>query len=306
MLIKDYDTIFSMIQDCGKTLKIMIPAAASREVVDGGLECAKAGFGIPVFVGDETLIRNLIEGSQIQDADYEILKAADETEACKKAIEQIRAGNGDCLMKGNMETSDFLRPVLSKEHGLRTDRMLTQIGFAKLPGYHKLIALSDGAILPYPDKEQKWKMIENMAAVFHALGVEKPNIALLSAVEVENPAIPGTKEAAALKERWKNMENPGFSLEGPISYDLALSAESARRKHYDCPWCGDFDGLIAPDIVVANVLGKAWQITSHTPQGGLVYGAKVPILVNSRSMGADDRLRSVAVALAVSMGMQKS
>ncbi len=303
MVLTDYDVIFDMVRGLRELPRVVIAGGESDNVISGGFECLEAGLSYPVFVGNQEKIKELIAAGGYDESKCEIIHCLASEDPCVKAAALVAEGYGDCLMKGLVETADFLRPVMSRKYGLRTGKAITHVGFAKLPNYPKLVALSDCAIVPFPDVDAREHMVENMTSVFHALGVETPNIALLSAVEVENPAIPDTRESLELVRRWREEGRmPGCNLAGPISYDLAVSKRSAQLKGYDCPWCGEFDGMIAPDIVVANVLGKAWQITSETPQGGLVYGAKVPVLVNSRSMEAGDRLRSMAVAMAVAAG----
>lgn len=305
MVLTDYDVIFDLVRGLKELPRVVIAGAESDNVIAGGFECLRERLSFPVFVGDQDKIKRLIAEGGFEDEPCEIVPCLEGEDPCVKAVELVAEGAGDCLMKGLVETADFLRPIVSRKYGLRTGGAITHVGFAKLPNYPKLVALSDCAIIPFPDVDARQHMVENMTGVFHALGVERPNIGLLSAVEVENPSIPDTSEALELVRRWRGGAMAGCNLAGPISYDLAMSRRSAELKGYDCPWCGDFDGLVASNIVVANVLGKSWQITAETPQGGLVVGAKVPVLVNSRSMEAGDRIRSMAVAMAVAAG-QKS
>lgn len=302
MILKNFDTVFELARSAASKKHVVVAGAESMNAVGGGFECAKHELATPIFVGQEKRFRQLVEEGSWSGLPYEFVACEEGEDAGEKAVSLVAGGHGDCLMKGSVETADFLRPLVSRKFGLRGDGTLSLVSLAEVPGYDRLLAFSDPAILPFPDMEQRIQMVNNAVSLLHKLGVECPNVALLSALEVVSKAIPDTSESMEMVERWKGGEMPGCNLAGPISYDLMMSKEAAEVKGYDCPWCGEFDAVICPNIVVANVLGKVLSVSAHSRQAGIVAGAKVPAVLTSRSMSADDRLAAMAFALAVSNG----
>lgn len=303
MILKNFDTIFEMVRSYKQPKRMLVVGAESANVLEGAFSSEKEGLALPVFFGHKDKIQQLIEEGGWSEQTYSIVHCEEDKAAAELAAQMVADGEGDCLMKGMIESSDFLRPIVSRKYGLRTGGLVSQVGFAQLPGYNKLIAVSDAAVVPHPDVDKKQHMVENCITAFNALGVETPSIALLSAIEVENPNISDTAESMELMRRWKAGAMASCHLVGPISYDLTVSKESAQIKGYDCPWCGEFDAIVCPNIVVANVLVKCWNVSFGVPEGGVIMGTKVPIILNSRSMPAGDRLRSTAVAMAVANGL---
>ncbi|MBQ1520781.1 MAG: phosphate butyryltransferase, partial [Clostridia bacterium] len=164
-----------------------------------------------------------------------------------------------------------------------------------VPGYHKLMCVTDGGMCTYPDLEKKIKIVTNAVEFFHKLGYEKPNVAALCAIETINPKMQETVDAAELKRMSIEGELPSCYVEGPISYDLAMVPELSAIKGYDCPCAGDFDILLVPEIVVGNVLGKALVYTAGGRMAGLIMGCKVPIVLASRGSSAEEKYYSLAL-----------
>lgn len=210
------------------------------------------------------------------------------------AIDIINSGDGDVLMRGNIPTRDFLMPVLDGKNGLRTDRLMSHVSLASLPEYPKLLALSDMTVVIKPNMTQKKAIIKNTADALKAFGYENPKLALLALVEQVTFHMPDTVEAQRLVAEQKQKPFADCELWGPIAYDLILSKEAARLKHYDCPWSGGgFDGIIAPDLSTANTLVKSWLIHAHAVTCGAVVGAKVPIALTSRSANEEETYLSL-------------
>ena len=220
------------------------------------------------------------------------MPTADQTEAARAAIRAIAAGKADFLMKGTLETKDLLRAVVAKDAGMRTDRLMSKFDFIENPGYHKLIALSDSAMNPKPDLNQKKQIIDNALDVLHSMGIAKPKVAVLAAAETLNPKLQESVDADALKKMYEAGQFTDCYLEGPISIDLAMDPESVRIKNYGSPVGGDADLLICPDLVSGNMMGKGMLITG-AKAAGIIVGAKAPIVLMSRAASVEDKLYSI-------------
>ncbi|MBQ2085262.1 MAG: phosphate butyryltransferase [Oscillospiraceae bacterium] len=282
--------------------RIAVAGAADEAVLTSVLEARDKGVADPVLVGETGDISSLLRRIGKDPGDFEIVQASRGEEGCK-AVELVRNGDASVLMKGMIETSELLRPVVNRETGLRTGSVMSHVGFFdRVPGTDHFIIQTDGGMLLYPDLEEKKAIIENAVSALHAIGNDCPKVAVLSAVETVNPKMTETVDAAALKQMNLSGEITGCIIEGPISYDLAMSREIAEIKHYDCPYCGDFDILVVPTIAAGNLIGKCWTVTCGALLGGIVVGAKAPIVLTSRGSSAQEKFYSIAVAALVAGG----
>jgi phosphate butyryltransferase len=229
----------------------------------------------------------------------EIIHAESPEQAIQKSIALVREGKADILQKGLVQTADLMRAILHKENGICSSGVLAHVSLLEIPGHHKLVALTDSALLTYPTIEQKVEMIRHAVALMQAIGTEVPKVAILAAVETVNPKMPETVEAAELKKMWERKEITGCIVEGPISYDLAMDPSSSRIKNYQSPVGGDADILIVPDIQAGNILIKALLYSAKAISSGMIMGASVPVLVSSRSASIEVRSNAVAVAAAL-------
>jgi len=255
----------------------------------------------PVFVGKEDEIKAICAENGFDFGDVTIYNEDDDVEAAKKAVELIREGKGDFLMKGRMQTADLLRQVVNKETGLQVGKIMSHVGLFKVPNYHKLVVLTDGGMLLAPDLEQKKKIIENAVEVLHALGYDDPKVAVMCGAEVLNKKAQESVDAAALKEMNQNGEITGCTVEGPISYDIALSKEIAEFKKFESPVAGEADAMIMPSMAAGNMLGKSWTVSSDGMMAGIIVGAKVPVVLTSRGSTAEEKFYSIALAAAASV-----
>jgi len=203
-------------------------------------------------------------------------------------------------MKGRMQTADLLRQVVNKETGLQVGKIMSHVGLFQVPNYHKVVVLTDGGMLLQPDLEQKVKIINNAVDVLHALGYEDPKVAVMCGAEVLNKKAQESVDAAALKEMNVNGEITGCTVEGPISYDIALSKEIAEFKKFDSPVAGEADAMIMPCMAAGNMLGKSWTVSSNGMMAGIIVGAKVPIVLTSRGSSAEEKFYSIVLAAAAS------
>ncbi len=281
---------------------LAIAAAADADVIAAALSAHSEGVAEPVFVGPADAIKRLLDAQGADPARFRIVDAAAAEDCALKAVQLVAAGEANALMKGLLETRDFLRPVVRRENGLAAGGVMSHVMLFKIPNYHKLIALSDGGMVPYPTLMEKAGIIKNAAAALAAIGYDEPKIALLCAIEKVNEKLRETVEAAELAERNARGEISGCAVIGPISYDIAMSAEIARHKGYACAYCGDFDALIVPDLVSGNILGKCLIVSAGASLAGIVVGAKAPIVLPSRGSSAEEKFQSIALAALAAAG----
>ena len=251
-------------------------------------------------MGKEEEIKAIIKEHGFTLENATIYNEDDDVEAAKTAVRLINEGKGDFLMKGRMQTADLLKQVVNKETGLNMGKVMSHVGLFEVPNYHKLVVLTDGGMLLHPTLEQKAQIIENAVDSLRNMGYENPKVAALCAAEKLNQKAPESVDAAALKEMNEKGELKGCVVEGPISYDIALSKEIADFKGFESPVAGDADVLLVPDMAAGNFIGKAWVIQGGGRMTGLVVGAKAPIVLTSRGSGADEKFYSIVFAAAAS------
>ncbi len=258
------------------------------------LEAERLGLVEPFFFFDESR-RDVLTGSmalQTREEAYIVVKTPEE--AAMKAVKRVRDKETDMLLKGNIDTVVLLKQVVNKEYGLTTGRLITHVGFIDVPAYHKLLVVTDGGMVTYPTLEQKRAILENAVFAMRAMGVEKPKVACLAAVEKVHESMPETLDAAALKAMNQRGEIVDCIVEGPISFDLAFSREAAAVKRYDSPVAGDADILLVPDFVAGNLLAKAMMHAGHGSFAGVLVGASAPVIVTSRSSTSEEKINSIA------------
>lgn len=263
------------------------------------LMALKDGVINPIFVGPAENIRSKLQALGCNE-DIPIIDSSSPDEAVEQAIKLIRAGKADVLMKGLLDTAVILRAVVNKKTGICARGVLSHMSLVQLPSYHKLIAITDCALLTYPTLEQKKEAILNAVNFLIKIGVEKPKVAVLAAIEKLNPKMPETVEADKLKQMAETGELSGCIVEGPISYDLALKKEAAEIKGFQSPVAGDADLLVVPNITAGNILIKALTFTAGGISAGLILGARVPVVITSRSSSVRSKYNSLRVAVAAS------
>ncbi|MGI5936889.1 MAG: phosphate acyltransferase [Oscillospiraceae bacterium] len=298
MVFKDFETIIAKVKAFEKPKRVVVAAAYEDHIFEAVFGAQKQGIVYPVLVGEKEKIREMLRKYGYISEDYEIVDAPEGTCPSQKAVDVINAGDGDFLMKGLMETKDFLRPIVDRKNNLNVGGIMSHFNLADIPSYHKLIALSDAAVVINPTLEEKKAIINNAVRALRSIGYDRPKVAILCAVEVCNPKMQDTVDAIKLVEMWEKGEIPGCDLAGPLSYDLVMSAESAKTKGVDCPWCGDFDLIIVPQMNTGNILIKAWHYSAGANMAGIIVGAKVPIVLTSRSTDTVGKYLSLVTAAA--------
>jgi len=297
MDLKNFDEMLNLVPKKSHPLRAVLVGSDGENMLKGVFEAQKAGFIQPVLVGDRARTIEALEKLGLEKEPYTMVDTIPGHNMVNAAIDIVKAGEGDILMRGNMLTRDFMLPIIDKNTSLRTDKMMSHVSLASMPEYPKLIALSDMAVIIRPDINRKRVIIQNTTEVLKALGYEKPTLALLSLVETGTFHMQDTVEAQSLVyEHTHRRPIADCELWGPISYDLIISKEAARLKNYDCPYTGGgFDGIIAPELTTANTLCKSWLIHAHSSICGTVVGAQVPIALTSRS--ASDRESFLSLAM---------
>lgn len=296
MAIKSFAELVEAAKAMEEKTRIVVANAQDEHTLDAIVRATKEGIINPILVGDVEKISAIITAEGDDPANYEIIPADGVDEALAVSVQQIQAGKGNVLMKGKLQTGEIMKAVLNKDNGLRTGKKISLLGFYEIPTYHKLFVVTDQGMNTYPDLAGKKDILENAVNVMHAMGVADPKVAVLCAVETLNPKMPECVDAAALKEMNQKGEIAGCTVEGPISFDLAMDPEAAPIKGYQSPVAGDADMLLVPDIASGNILTKALTVLGKAETAGMVVGAKVPIVLTSRAATASDKFYSIALA----------
>ena len=293
-----YKSFDELIESCRALppLRTAVVYPCSKFSLAGAAEAAAAGIIQPTLVGPETQIRALAASLGIDLSRMDFLDAPDSRLAAEWGVRLAGTGGADAVMKGNLETAELMSQVVNKDSGLRRTRRMSHVLVMHVPAYSKLLLLSDAAINIVPTLEEKVDIVQNAIDLAHALGISRPKVAILSAVEMVRPSIPSTIDAAALCKMADRGQITGAILDGPLAFDDAVSREAAAGKHIVSPVAGDPDILIVPDLEVGNMLAKEVSLFAGGEEAGIVLGARVPIIMTSRSDNARDRIASCAVA----------
>jgi phosphotransacetylase/acyl dehydratase len=267
----------------------------SQDSLMGAIEAAREGLITPVLVGPEEKIRNVAMQAQIDISTYVIVSSTHSNDSAVKAVELARSGEVEALMKGSLHTDEFMGAIVPSAAGLRTSRRISHATVLSVASYPKAFMITDAAINIAPSLEVKVDIAQNAIDLAHALGVEMPKVAILSAVETVNPKIPSTIDAAALCKMADRGQITGAILDGPLAYDNAISAQAAETKGIKSPVSGDIDILLAPDLESGNMLFKQLTYLAGAEGAGIVLGTRIPIVLTSRADSARTRLASVAV-----------
>ncbi len=275
--------------------KLCVATAAEESVLEAVRDSRKEGLVDFVLVGHEEQIWRQAMTVSLNLQGIEIIDLPDPAEATRQAVQEVAAGRADILMKGMVNSSDFLRAVLNPEGGMRRDRILSHFAIYEIPGYYRLIYMTDGGLNVSPNLEQKKAILQNAVEFLQSIGIEQPKVAVLSANEKVDPKIPATVDAQALREM-AGEAFPGAIVDGPTPLDIAVSYESALHKGIDSPLAGKADLLLVPNIEAGNILGKAIIYFAGGRMGGLVLGASSPVILTSRNEPPMGKMASIALA----------
>jgi phosphate acetyltransferase len=264
--------------------------------LSGAIDAAEAGIILPFLVGPAAKIRAVAEKLKLNLGRYEIIDVPHSHAAAEKAVELVRLGKAELLMKGSLHTDELMAEVVRKDTGLRTERRISHVFIMDVPTYPKALFITDAAVNIFPSLEDKVDILQNAIELAQALGVEKPKVAILSAVETVTSKIPSTIDAAALCKMAERGQITGGLLDGPLAFDNAISREAAEIKHIKSEVCGDADILLVPDLEAGNMLAKELSFLANADAAGIVLGARVLIILTSRADSVRARMASCAVA----------
>jgi phosphotransacetylase len=262
----------------------------------GAVDAAAAGMIRPILVGPEHRIRETAEKLKVDLKGFELVDVPHSHAAAAKAVELVRTGGAELLMKGSLHTDELLAEVTRRETGLRTERRISHVFIMDVPTYPKPLFITDAAVNIFPDLEAKRDIVQNAVDLHNGLGLGVPKVAILSAVETVTPKIPSTIDAAALCKMADRGQITGAELDGPLAFDNAISAEAARIKGIRSAVAGHAQILVVPDLEAGNMLAKNLTFLSNADAAGIVLGARVPIILTSRADDVRTRMASCAVA----------
>lgn len=271
----------------------------------GAVEAAKLGILQPILVGPRARIEAVAAQFQLDIAAYPIVDAPHSHAAADAAVQVVREGRAELLMKGSLHTDELMGAVVQTATGLRTERRISHAFIMDVPSLDRAIIITDAAINIFPTLEDKMHIIQNAIDLCHALGFSQPRVAVLSAMETINPKVPSTVEAAALCKMADRRQITGGILEGPLALDNAINLNAARIKKIDSPVAGLADILVVPDLEAGNLLAKSLTFLADADAAGIVLGARVPIILTSRADSVITRLASCAVAALVATAQRE-
>jgi phosphate butyryltransferase len=282
---------------------IAVVGAHNETALAAALEAERIGLAQTIFIGPVGSVGKLLKEMGAEEFPSPQVRDGSDEEACAQtAVQLVRSGEAEILLKGAVDTATLMRAVLDSSQGLRTGRLLSDVFIAEVHQANrtKLLMITDGGVTPHPDRQQKIEIIHNAVEVAHALGCECPKVALLSATEKVTPAVPSTLDAAIITQMNRRGQIPGCVVDGPLALDLAVSADSARVKGLDSPVAGQADILVAPDMEVANVLAKSTTYFAGFRLAHVIVGGRAPILIPSRSDTMEAKLFSIALGIIMS------
>lgn len=295
--MKSFDDVLAAVQ-AQPVRRIAVAAAEDVYVIQAVAEARKQSIAEAVLVGDEARIRQIAEEAGVALTNTEIVHESEPLQAAAEAVKLVASGQADILMKGYIHTDDFLRAVLNKEVGLRTGSIMSHVFITEIRERDRLIFISDAAMNIAPDLEQKSAILLNAVYLARLFGIAEPKVAVLAAIELVNPAMPATMDAAALGTMAeRNQYVPGAIVDGPFALDNAVCPQAAAHKRIGGPVAGQADILIVPDIEAGNILVKSLVYFGGRRIIGLLIGAKAPIVLTSRADTMEAKLLSMAGAV---------
>ena len=294
MIVRCFDDLVEIASGLKKTAEVAVVEAHDENTLKSVIMAATHGIIAPKLIGNHNEIRKMLSLLGADASLYDIRGSGDSQESLKIAIDMVNSGSASALMKGKLETGEFIKAIVNKKSNLLTGRLLSLAGLYKPQNYKKVFVVSDIGLVMYPGFEEKKAIIMNAVDMLNALGVDKPKVAVLAAVEKVNDNMPETLVAKSLKNAFPGED---FIIEGPVSFDLATNKEAAAIKGYDSPIAGEADLLIVPEFVSGNILAKSLTGFGNSLTAGAVLGAKVPIMLTSRSAEMSDKFYSIALGV---------
>jgi len=279
--------------------RLAVAVAEDSEVLKAVYEAVNLGIITAKLYGNEVDIRKVAEKNNIDLKHMEIKNVEDGAQCALEAVKSIRDGENDFLMKGKLNTADLLKAVLHKEYGIRKNDTLSHVMVYQVPNYHKLLFLTDGGMVTFPELKDKVGIINNALSVCKAFNIETPKVAALAAIENVNTKMQSTVDAASLAMMNKRGQIKGCIIDGPLAFDNAINLEAAKHKGVVSQVAGDADMLLVPNIECGNMVGKCLTYFAGSVSAGVIVGAKCPIVLVSRADTAKSKLYSIALGAAI-------
>jgi len=296
-MIRNFDELIAQIKNDTDKKTVVVAAADDEHTLEGIHTAMNSGLIKAVLIGCGERIRSIIK-SEGFNINAPVIDISDEQKAAEKAVSMVREGNADFLMKGKLQTATLLKEVVNKETGLNQGKIMSHVGLFEIPSYHKLVVITDGGMILHPDLAQKKAILENAVDTLKRIGVECPKAAVMAGAEVVNPKARESIDADEIKKMYLSGEIKGCLVEGPISYDLAMSRTAAEIKGYVSPVAGDADILLMPSMSTGNLVAKALTVSGGAKMAGVIVGAKAPVVVVSRSASSEEKFLSLVFAAA--------
>ena len=289
----------TLLQRCAglKPIPTAVAHPCEKSALEGAIDAGQKGLITPILVGPAKRIQEIAKSSGIDLGQVQIVDTPHSHESAAKAVELVREGRAELLMKGSLHTDELLSAVVSKGTGLRTARRISHVFIMDVPAYHKLVIVTDAAINIAPGLEDKADICQNAIDFCESLGLKNPKVAILAAVETVTSKMPATLDAAALCKMADRGQIRNGQLDGPLAFDNAINKEAAETKGIRSVVAGDPDILLVPDLESGNMLAKQLTFLAGAESAGLVLGARVPIILTSRADSVRSRIASCAVAM---------
>ncbi len=295
---KNFDDLLLKVNEISNK-KVAVAVAQDEPVLEAIKLAKEKGIADAILVGDKKEIKKIADKIGMDLSDYEIVNELNVAKASLEAIRLVSTGKADMVMKGLVDTATFLRSVLNKEVGLRTGKLMSHVSVFEIEGIDRLILLTDAAFNTYPDLKGKVQILNNAVGVAHACGIKVPKVAAVCAVEVVNPDMQATIDAALLSKMNDRGQIKGCIVDGPLALDNAISVEAAEHKGIKGEVAGNADIVLLPNIETANVMYKTLTYTAKTRNGGLLVGTSAPVILTSRADNFETKVNSIALAALV-------
>ncbi len=281
--------------------RLSVAVSQAEDVMTAVEQARQRGLIDGFLVGDKEETLSVCKKLKIDASHYEIINEKDKTEAARKAVRMVSENKADLLMKGMLGTARLLKAVLDKETGLRTQQLLSHAYVLKLKDYDRLLTITDGAMNIAPNLEQKAQIVQNVIDFCHSLEIEKPKIAALAAVELVNPSMVATIDAACLSKMADRGQITGGIVDGPLAFDNAISKKAALHKGIESQISGEVDAVLVPDIESGNIFAKSLVYLAHAEPAGVLLGTTAPVVLVSRSDTVESKVRSIALGILMSV-----
>ena len=301
---KEFDFVIQRAKSLERRARMVVAGADCENILKAVFEAEAQGFCRPILVGNEDRITAMLKKLGLFDREYVISHVADFESNMDYHVYMIRAlhiindGLGDILVRGNTSTRSFLMPILDKKIGI-ANGLVSEVALLKVPYYDKVLALSDTSVCINPSEGQRKKIVKNIVYVLNHLGIQRPKIGVLALVEKPSFHMRDTVEAQNIVRSHKMEPVADCELVGPIPWDLIVSKEAARLKKFDCPYCGEFDAVLMPNVMAGNTVMKVLSMSANVNSCGVLAGTRVPVAIASRSSSEEQAYLSLCVAAAM-------